>query len=63
MHQTLEHVVLNERSLHAAVHSTVYRSRRLRVSMSQILSIPENDKIIVCSKEPLHKPSARTALE
>ena len=48
LHIATEHLVTERKMLKSALsHSTVFRSRRLRVSMSQLLSIKVDDKFLL----------------
>jgi len=48
LHTAAQHVVTDRKSLKSALsHSTVFRSRRLRVSMAQILAIKVDDRFLL----------------
>jgi hypothetical protein len=48
LHTAAEHVVTDRKSLKTALsHTVIFRSRRLRVSMAQILSIKVRDKFVL----------------
>jgi hypothetical protein len=50
LHMAAEHVVTDRRALRTALsHSVVFRSRRLRVSMSQLLSLKIDDRFLLIS--------------
>jgi SMODS-associated NUDIX domain len=48
IHMAAEHLITNQRAFKSALtHSVVYRSRRIRVSMAQILSIQMDNKYVL----------------